>query len=95
LPSIVNMNDEDQEYISESLDEEDTNTLLAKVTRIEKGVEEIYKLLKANGSSKPTDKVCSEHGEPMQSAVSKKTGKPYGFHRNAEGQICFGRGYQA
>lgn len=86
----------DEEYISEALDEDDTNTLLAKVTRIEKGIEEIYKLL---SSQKPattkSDLHCNEHGVEMQWSQfpSEKTGKKYVYHDGDEGQRCFGRGY--
>ena len=92
------MNPDDEQYVNDTLKAEDNDgddELLNRVKRIENGIEEIYKLLKTSNTVKPTDKTCGEHGEAMQSAVSKKTGKPYGFHRNADGQICFGRGYQS
>jgi len=37
---------------------------------------------------------CSIHKAVMHKAISKKTGKPYFFHKNEQGQICFGGGYQ-
>lgn len=90
----------DQEYIDEQLEAQDDkqdDELFKTVKRIETGIEEIYKLLQAQkpAQGKPTDAMCNEHGVEMRSAVSKKTGKPYGFHRNEGGQICFGRGYQS
>lgn len=41
-------------------------------------------------------KVCSQHDTPiaMSKGTSKSTGKEYWYHRNANGQICFGQGYQ-
>lgn len=94
------MNDDDQKWVDENMRaEEDTkedDEVLKRVKRIEIGIEEIYKLLSTKQShGTKTDVHCNEHGVEMQSAVSKKTNKPYGFHRNEAGQICFGRGYQS
>lgn len=38
--------------------------------------------------------ICKEHGVEMKSGISKKTGNEYWFHKNADGAICFGKGYQ-
>ena len=35
---------------------------------------------------------CSVHSTAMSSAISKKTGKPYNFHREGK-QMCFGAGF--
>lgn len=89
----------DEQWIEENLKAEDNDgddELLKRVKRIEVGIVEIYKLLSAKQShGTKTDAMCNEHGVEMKSAVSKKTGKPYGFHRNEDNQICFGRGYQS
>lgn len=37
---------------------------------------------------------CNTHNVPMAQAISKKTGKPYWYHKNEQGQMCFGRGFQ-
>lgn len=41
-------------------------------------------------------KICSQHDTPiaMRKGESKSTGKEYWYHRNEEGQICFGTGYK-
>jgi hypothetical protein len=40
--------------------------------------------------------VCSQHDEPvmMKEGTSKTTGKKYYYHRNEDGQICFGGGFK-
>jgi hypothetical protein len=37
---------------------------------------------------------CEVHGVDMSRGISKKTNKEYWYHRNAKGEICFGKGYQ-
>lgn len=85
---------DESDFTEEDVTTEDSE-LLKRVKRIETGIEEIYKLLAAQKPvATQTDKVCGEHGEAMSSAVSRKTNKPYAFHKNDQGQICFGRGFQ-
>lgn len=41
----------------------------------------------------PDKEVCEVHKVPLKTAVSKKTDKPYTYHRSTDGQMCFGKGY--
>ena len=37
---------------------------------------------------------CTVHDCEMLTATSKKTGKPYSYHKSDDGNICFGRGWK-
>ena len=45
-----------------------------------------------NLQKEETKNMCSVHSIAMSEAVSKKTGKPYKFHRQDK-QMCFGSGF--
>lgn len=38
--------------------------------------------------------ICPVHNSVMGQAVSKKTGQPYFFHKDANGKFCFGKGFK-
>ncbi len=91
-----------EEEMGNNLNEALLTEIHEKVLRIEKGVEEIYKLLKTpisvGGKEKATtvsDAHCNEHGVAMEKRWSEKKQKNYLAHNNEEGQICFGKGYLA
>lgn len=63
-----------------------------KATNIEDVNDEPFERVKVEDEPK----VCSQHEEPimMKKGTSKTTGKVYWYHRNEEGQICFGQGFK-
>ena len=74
---------------------EDINEqIIESLSEIKEDLATIKEMLETKQSSNTTDLMCNEHGVALKQATSKKTGKPYGYHRNEDEQICFGRGYQ-